>query len=256
MMIALDLMRLLVQVESTNGGMDGARAMEESLRDRITFLETQLSGVKTTFRCVLYFPDLSCLQIHRSSTNLQDVQCNICLYISASFNIKLTFFVLSALLSKVQQLESSMRTADEAAFRGLYPAVAEAHISTPSQTYTTSHQNRAPSPDQPKPKLPRVAWSTESQSQRPCLSATTINFGSSASPDVTGPSYQPNASLTSNPSGLSPGILMFGNTMIQPSSSSPQRLPTKSWDNLTEADLSRWVSFYPRLLHLAIPGTN
>ncbi|KAF8601672.1 hypothetical protein BDV93DRAFT_230966 [Ceratobasidium sp. AG-I] len=54
LLVALDVMRFLVGLESTNlemgHSMDAARAIEESLRDRIAFLEAQLSGTKATFR--------------------------------------------------------------------------------------------------------------------------------------------------------------------------------------------------------------
>ena len=52
MLVALEVLRLLVQVKSTNDAMGAALAVEESLRDRITFLETQLNGTKATFRYV------------------------------------------------------------------------------------------------------------------------------------------------------------------------------------------------------------
>lgn len=54
MLVVLDVMRLLVHVESKNGGTNATRAVEESLRDRISTLEAQNSGVKATFRWVAF----------------------------------------------------------------------------------------------------------------------------------------------------------------------------------------------------------
>lgn len=48
MMIALDIMRLLVQFESTSHHM--ARAFEERLRDRIFVLEEEISRMRTISR--------------------------------------------------------------------------------------------------------------------------------------------------------------------------------------------------------------
>lgn len=49
-------MRLLVEVEGTNIGLihnvEAARAIEESLHDRIALLEAELSGTRAAFRCV------------------------------------------------------------------------------------------------------------------------------------------------------------------------------------------------------------
>lgn len=55
MMIALDVMRMLVQVESNNGGVGATCAIEESLRDRIAFLEAQLNSTRATFRWAISF---------------------------------------------------------------------------------------------------------------------------------------------------------------------------------------------------------
>ncbi|KAF8601652.1 hypothetical protein BDV93DRAFT_585099 [Ceratobasidium sp. AG-I] len=75
LLVALDVMRLLVQVESTNRSLGAARAVEESLRDRISFYEAQVSGTKATV-----------------SSNIQDIQ---------------------KVLSNLRQLESSMCTTDD-----------------------------------------------------------------------------------------------------------------------------------------------
>lgn len=47
------MMQLLVEVETMYHGMGAAHAVEESLRDQITFLEAQIGGTKATFRCVV-----------------------------------------------------------------------------------------------------------------------------------------------------------------------------------------------------------
>ena len=54
MLIALDVMRMLVDVERTNRGLnhriDTAHAFEASLRDNISLLEAQLSASKADSR--------------------------------------------------------------------------------------------------------------------------------------------------------------------------------------------------------------
>ncbi|KAF8601662.1 hypothetical protein BDV93DRAFT_545739 [Ceratobasidium sp. AG-I] len=163
MVVALDVMRLLVQIESKNGSTGVAHAIEESLRDRITFLEMQLSGTKTTF-----------------STHIQDIQM---------------------VLAKMQQFESSIYTTDERTPQttdlSLSASPLQTLVDTPrspqDNTHATSSQNQLLSPHQPKQKqkLPQSAWSTESPSSGILFPVTTpIVLGGPPTTTMEGSSYQ------------------------------------------------------------------
>ncbi|KAF8601661.1 hypothetical protein BDV93DRAFT_230849 [Ceratobasidium sp. AG-I] len=191
-LVALDVMRLLVQVESTNRSMSATYAVEESLRDRITFLEARLNGTRATF-----------------SANVQDVQI---------------------FLSKMQQLEYLMRATDETTPQTTdqsLPVLADTRHSPPDDVYLPSSQAQKPKPPQPSHKPSQKAWSTESQLQWPSLPAATLSSGSPPSPPVAGSSYLPDTPRTHGSTQLNPAAPVDTITQNQPASASSKDVSKK-----------------------------
>ncbi|KAF8601658.1 hypothetical protein BDV93DRAFT_524607 [Ceratobasidium sp. AG-I] len=205
MLVALDIMRLLVQVENKNGGVGATGAIEESLRDRIVFLEAQLDETRTTF-----------------SANIQDVQ---------------------TLLSKMQQFESLRCTADEKAFQvtnrpiaaNPNPTLAHTHKSPPTSTHAPSSQKKTPNFPQPKHTPLQNALTTEWPSLSEGASRKRVI---PPSPTVARSSYQPDTLRSSNLPEPSPAISVPGNTQIQPSSGPSQSTPPTQID--FEGEDSGW----------------
>lgn len=79
MLVALDVMRMLVSTERAsqelNQELDTARAMEESLSERITTLETELSISNSQSRYVQRFLGLPLKLISGFSASTYDFQC-------------------------------------------------------------------------------------------------------------------------------------------------------------------------------------
>lgn len=79
-------MRLLAKVEDTNHSLNDdievARTVAENLRDYVSSLETQLSGMRTRFKCVISFiPENPISKIMKpvTASNIHKVTPNIVL---------------------------------------------------------------------------------------------------------------------------------------------------------------------------------
>ncbi|KAF8601657.1 hypothetical protein BDV93DRAFT_230815 [Ceratobasidium sp. AG-I] len=204
LLIALDVMRLLVQVESANHDMSATHAVEESLRDRITFLEAQLNGTKATF-----------------SVNLQDFQ---------------------TLLSKMQQLESSMCTTDEKGSQATDRMASTTPIPTmynflnPPLNHLRTESGEDQTLSHPQPTTPEITSSTEQQYRRRIIPvATPAGHVSPPSPTVARSSYQPDTPRTSNRSELSPAVSVSGNSQFQASPPAPW-----TWAQLARENSQAW----------------